>query len=40
MTDGDGGRETVLIVAALYDVVALSLAVGLSVYKPRARLRR
>jgi uncharacterized membrane protein len=40
MTDGEGGRETVLIVAAAYDVLALSLATGLSVYKPRRRARR
>jgi uncharacterized membrane protein len=34
MRHGDGGRETVLILAAAYDVLALSLATGLSVYKP------
>lgn len=31
MVEGDGGRETVLIVAAAYDVLALGLATGLSV---------
>jgi hypothetical protein len=40
MIDGDGGRETVLIVAAAYDVLALCLATGLSVYKPRRRASR
>jgi hypothetical protein len=40
MADGEGGRETVLIVAAAYDVLALSLATGLSVYKPRLRASR
>jgi uncharacterized membrane protein len=40
MTDGEGGRETVLIVAAAYDVLALGLATGLSVYKPRRRASR
>jgi hypothetical protein len=40
MIDGEGGRETVLIVAAAYDVLALSLATGLSVYKPRRRASR
>jgi hypothetical protein len=40
MTDGEGGRETVLIVAAGYDVLVLSLATGLSVYKPRLRASR
>jgi hypothetical protein len=40
MTDGESGRETVLIVAAGYDVLALSLATGLSVYKPRLRASR
>ena len=40
MIDGDGGREGVLIAAAAYDVVALCLATGLSVYKPRRRASR
>jgi uncharacterized membrane protein len=39
MRNGGGGRETVLILAAAYDVLALSLATGLSVYKPRGRRR-
>jgi Predicted integral membrane protein (DUF2269) len=40
MTDGDGGRETVLIVAAAYDVLVLSVATVLSVYRPRFRTSR
>jgi hypothetical protein len=40
MIDGDGGRELVLTLAAAYDVLALCLATGLSVYKPRGRSRR
>ena len=39
MREGDGGRETVLIAAAAYDVAVLALATGLSVFKPRGRLR-
>ena len=39
MRDGGGGRETVVLVASGYDVLALSLAVALSVFKPRGRLR-
>ena len=39
MRDGSGGYETVLIAACAYDVLALSLATGLSVYKPRSRRR-
>jgi hypothetical protein len=35
MLDGGGGREPVLILASGYDVLALCLATGLSVYKPR-----
>jgi hypothetical protein len=37
MQTGAGGRETTLIVASGYDVLALSLAVGLSVFRPRLR---
>jgi uncharacterized membrane protein len=37
MREGSGGAETTLIVACAYDVLALSLATGLSVYKPRRR---
>jgi uncharacterized membrane protein len=37
MREGGGGAETRLIVASAYDVLALSLATGLSVYKPRRR---
>jgi len=40
MLDGGGGREAVLILASGYDVLALCLATGLSVYKPRRRTRR
>jgi hypothetical protein len=40
MLDGSGGRELVLILASGYDVLALCLATGLSVYKPRRRTRR
>jgi hypothetical protein len=40
MIDGRGGRELVLTLAAGYDVLALCLATGLSVYKPRRRARR
>ena len=39
MQDGSGGRETTLLLGSGYDVLALSLAVGLSVYRPRLRLR-
>jgi uncharacterized membrane protein len=39
MRNGSDGQETVLIVAAAYDVLALSLATGLSVYKPGGRRR-
>ena len=39
MRAGDGGRETVLIAAAAYDVIVLALATGLSVFKPGGRLR-
>jgi uncharacterized membrane protein len=41
MREGRGGDESVLILASAYDVLALSLATGLSVYKPgRRRSRR
>ncbi len=43
MQDGTGGRETTLIVAPAYQVMALLLATGLSVFKPggrRSRARR
>jgi hypothetical protein len=39
MRDGDGGAEARLIVGASYDVAALMLATGLSVFKPRRRHR-
>jgi len=39
MQAGEGGRETILIVGAAYDVLALSLATGLSVFKPRLSAR-
>ena len=35
MRNGDGGAETALIAGSAWDVVALSLAATLSVYKPR-----
>lgn len=35
MREGDGGREAVLIAGAAYQLVALALATGLSVFKPR-----
>ena len=37
MRGGDGGAEARLIAGAAYDVVALALATGLSVFKPRRR---
>jgi hypothetical protein len=37
MADGRGGREVVLIAAGAYDVLALSAATWLSVFKPRRR---
>jgi Predicted integral membrane protein (DUF2269) len=40
MLDGRGGREPLLIVASAYDVVALALATGLSVFKPGRRRAR
>jgi hypothetical protein len=40
LIDGRDGSETLLILASAYDVVVLTLATGLSVYKPgRARDR-
>jgi hypothetical protein len=40
MRDGSGGAEALLILGSAWDVVALSLATGLSVFKPGGRLRR
>jgi Predicted integral membrane protein (DUF2269) len=37
MRDGGGDAETVLIAAAAWDVLALAIATGLSVYKPGRR---
>ena len=37
MRSGDGGAQARLIAASAYDVVALTLATGLSVFKPRRR---
>ena len=37
MQDGSGGAEGTLIAACAFDVLALCLATGLSVYKPRRR---
>ena len=39
MQDGTGGRETTLILAAGWQVLALMLATGLSVFKPGGRRR-
>lgn len=39
MQDGTGGRETTLILAAGWQVLALMLATGLSVFKPGRRRR-
>jgi hypothetical protein len=40
MRSGDGGAEARLIAGACYDVVALTLATGLSVFKPGRGRRR
>jgi hypothetical protein len=40
MRTGDGGAQARLIAGAGYDVVALTLATGLSVFKPGRRRRR
>jgi hypothetical protein len=40
MRSGDGGAEARLIAGSAYDVVALSVATGLSVFKPRRRRAR
>jgi hypothetical protein len=40
MRDGSGGTETLLILASAYDVLALALATGLSVFKPGRRRTR
>ena len=37
MRSGEGGAQARLIAASAYDVVALTLATGLSVFKPRRR---
>ena len=39
MLNGDGDAESSLIVAASWDVIALSVAVVFAVYKPGGRLR-
>ena len=39
MRSGDGGAQARLIAASTYDLVALTLATGLSVFKPRRRRR-
>jgi Predicted integral membrane protein (DUF2269) len=39
MRSGDDGAEARLIAGSAYDVVALALATGLSVFKPRRRRR-
>jgi uncharacterized membrane protein len=38
MREGGGGAELVLVLASAFDVLALSLATGLSVYKPRLKV--
>jgi purine-cytosine permease-like protein len=38
--DGDEAAQLALLLGSGYDVLALSLATGLSVYKPRLRSRR
>ena len=40
MADGRADDEALLIAGGAYDVVALCLATGLSVFKPRRRLGR
>jgi hypothetical protein len=40
MREGNGGADTVLIAAAAWDVLALTVATVLSVYKPGRRRRR
>ncbi len=40
MLDGDGDTTGRLIAGATYDVMALTLATGLSVFKPGRRFRR
>ena len=37
MRTGEGGAQARLIAGSAYDVVALTLATGLSVFKPRRR---
>jgi hypothetical protein len=39
MRSGQGGAEARLIAGSVYDVLALTLATGLSVFKPRRRRR-
>lgn len=38
MRSGEGGREWALVVGSAWDVLALSVAVGFSVYKPRLKM--
>lgn len=40
MRTGDGDAQARLIAGSAYDVVALSLSTGLSVFKPRRRRGR
>jgi hypothetical protein len=40
MRDGDGGTQSLLILASAYDVLALGLATALSVFKPGRRRDR
>ena len=39
MRNGGGGAEARIVAGAAYDVIALTIATGLSVYKPRRRRR-
>jgi uncharacterized membrane protein len=40
MRDGGDGKQTLLVLASAYDVLALALATGLSVFKPGKRRDR
>ena len=40
LRSGEAGGEWVLVAASAWDVLALSIAVGLSVYKPRLKVVR
>jgi hypothetical protein len=40
MQNGEGGAEVALVAGCDYDVLALTVATGLGVFKPGRRLRR